>query len=444
VKSIRARLSAYLLLAAVLFATAVGLVTYLRTVAASERLFDYQLRQIAQSLRDQGDIANATLPFQSEDSALDVVVQIWTNDGRIAYLSQPGNPLPDRATLGYADVDSGDQRWRVFSMAAKDRIIQVAQPLELRRGRAVTTALSSLMPLLVFTPLMAILIWWLVGNSLRPLKRLSNELLLRNEWTLDDVPASGLPSEIAPLVKSLNLLLVRLRKAFSSQQAFIADAAHELRSPMTALRMQLQLFERAEEETSKAAALQTLHLGIDRATRLIEQLISAARAEPADTTSTFGTINLAEIVRQVIADEFFFAKERAVGIEFDAPEQVMLEGDATALRVLARNLIDNAIRYTPTNGAVRASVACSEGEILLTIEDSGPGIAPENRLRVFNRFFRLEQSDQTGSGLGLSIVKTIAEQHRASIALDSSPLGGLKVSIKFANLTGSNCASESS
>lgn len=437
-KSIRARLLTYLLLAGLLFATAVGLTTYLRAVAASEQLFDRQLRQIAQSLRDQGDIANATLPFQSEDSTLDVVVQIWTVDGRIAYLSQPGNPLPDRATLGYTDVDSGNQRWRVFSMAAKDRIIQVAQPLELRRGRAITAALNSLMPLLVFTPLMALLIWRLVGNSLRSIMRLSDELLLRNERTLDEVPVAGLPSEIAPLVVSLNLLLARLRKAFTSQREFIADAAHELRSPMTALRLQLQLFERAQDETSRVAALQALHLGIDRTTRLIEQLISAARAEPADTASTIGTVNLAEIVRQVIAEEFVLAKDRAIDIELDAKEQVMLEGDAFALRVLARNVIDNAIRYTPTGGSVRASVECCDDETLLVVEDSGPGIAPENRVRVFDRFFRLEQSDQSGSGLGLSIVKIIAEQHHAKIMLDSSPLGGLKVLVQFACLPASS------
>ena len=431
-KSIRIRLSVYLLLAAVFTASVSGLMTYLRTIGESEQLFDYQLRQIAQSLRDQGDVANMASPFRSEDSALDVVVQIWTIDGRIAYLSHPDNPLPDRATLGYADVEAGDKRWRVFSMGAKDRIIQVAQPLELRRGRAVAAALRSLTPLFVFTPLMALLIWWLVGNSLQPLKRLSIDLRERNERILDDVSAAGVPSEIAPLISSLNSLLSRLRKAFSSQQAFIADAAHELRSPMAALTLQLQLVERARDAASKAQALEKLHEGIDRSARLIEQLISAARADPNDTTVVFSTIDLAELVRQVIAEAFVFAQAREISIELNAAEHVMLEADATGLRVLARNLIDNAIRYTPMKGMVRASIESSDEKVLLAIEDSGFGIAPENRARAFDRFYRLEQSDQSGSGLGLAIVKSIVEQHDAKIMLDSSTLGGLKALVTFA------------
>lgn len=159
-KSIRAKLSVFLLLAALFTALVIGVITYRRALLESERLFDFQLSQIAQSLRDQGEAPNPALRFGADDSALDLVVQIWSKDGEVVYLSNPANPLFDRATLGFADVDTAAGRWRVYSMAARDRIIQVAQPLELKRGRAAAAALQSLVPLLAFAPLMALLIWW--------------------------------------------------------------------------------------------------------------------------------------------------------------------------------------------------------------------------------------------------------------------------------------------
>lgn len=429
--SIRVRLSAFLFLSAVFTALVIGVVTYRNTLAQNEALFDYQLRQLALSLRDQGTVPQPDLSSIREPDSFDFVVQIWTANGRTVYLSDPANPLPDRATLGFAEVDSGNRRWRAYGLLARDRVIQVAQPLDLRRGLAAASALRSLAPLLAFAPLMALLIWWLVGQSLSSVTRLAKEVGQRDARTLDQVSQSDVPTEIAPLVHALNSLLLRLKQAFASQRAFVADAAHELRSPLTALKLQLQLLGKAPDDVARTRALEQLNQGVDRASHLIEQLLTAARAEHADKAVPFATVDLAEITRHAIADVFTLAQARRIAIDLDAPDACAIDGDAAALRILARNLFDNAVRYTPEGGVVHARLAVEPGQVALAVEDSGPGIPAEDRQRVFARFYRREVSDQTGSGLGLSIVRTIADQHGADIVLGSSALGGLMVTVRF-------------
>ncbi|WP_334186568.1 ATP-binding protein [Noviherbaspirillum sp.] len=426
--SIRVRLSVYLLLAAMFTAMVVGVFTYRQTLKQNEDLFDYQLRQIALSLRDHGF---AERPASTSGDRPDVVVQIWTMRGTIAYLSDPSNPVPDRATPGFTDMDSKGRRWRVYALAGEDRVIQVAQPFEQRRDLAARAALRSLLPLLAFAPVMAILIWWLVGQSLSTLTRLSNELRQRDAASLSQVSVGDVPAEISPLVASLNMLLDKLKRALSTQRAFVADAAHELRSPLTALKLQLQLLERAPDNAHRASAFSELNQGVDRATHLIEQLLAAARTDPGDTAVARLPIDLAELLRRAIGDVFAMAQAKAIDIELDAPEQAIIEADATALRILARNLLDNAIRYTPRGGRVLLSISPSGDGMLLIVDDSGPGIPAPERERVFDRFYRREVDGQTGTGLGLSIVRNIVDQHRGRIDLADSPLGGLRVVVLF-------------
>ncbi|WP_136418339.1 ATP-binding protein [Herbaspirillum sp. ST 5-3] len=428
-KSIRTRLSVLLLLAAILTALVIGVVTYRQALRQNEDLFDYQLRQIALSLRDQGVVPSPSFGF--DEDLPDVVIQIWTANGTMLYLSHPGNPLFTRAMLGYTDVAAGNRLWRVYSLAARDRIIQVAQPVDLRRDLAASAALRSLAPLLAFAPLMALLIWWLVGRSLLPLRRLAREVGQRDAHSLEQVSEADLPDEIAPMVKALNSLLQRLQRAFASQHAFVADAAHELRSPLTAVRLQLQLLERASDDIEKKAALAKLHEGVDRATHLIEQLLTAAQTDPNDRAASLQPIDLAELMRQALADVFMFAQAHGIRIEQEAPEKVILQADAAGLRILARNLLDNAVRYTPEGGWVRVAIAEEAERVVLLVEDSGPGIPEAVRKRVFDRFYRGDTAGQTGSGLGLSIVKNIADQHGASIDLGSSSAGGLSVRVVF-------------
>ncbi len=238
--SIRARVLLAVLGLLVLTALGVGTVTYRSVRAETEALFDYQLRQMALSLRDQGEVA----PAQASalvDQQLDFVVQVWTADGRAIYASRAHAALPQRAQLGLADVTVAGQVWRSFSVAMPSRVIQVSQPLSIRRQLAADAAWRAVWPLLLVAPFMAAAAWWLTALALRPLQRVAEDVRRRDEQSLQPLPGDGLPDEVAPLVASLNALLQRLGQSLDTQRAFVADAAHELRSPLTALKLQLQL-----------------------------------------------------------------------------------------------------------------------------------------------------------------------------------------------------------
>jgi signal transduction histidine kinase len=283
------------------------------------------------------------------------------------------------------------------------------------------------------TPLLAAALWWLVTHMLKPLARVANDLKVRGADSLQPVPPDGLPDEVVPLVASLNAMLERLGHAFDGQRAFVADAAHELRSPLTALKLQAQLVRRASDDAARAAALDALVAGVDRATRLVEQLLTLARQEPGSAGPAKQTVVLAPLARQVLADAAPLAQARGSALELSADEQATVHGDAAALAVLLRNLVDNALRYTPAGGEVQVTIAREpDGAVRLAVDDSGPGIPAAERERVFERFVRGSSAAQeSGSGLGLAIVRSIAWRHGATLALEDAPLGGLRVALRF-------------
>jgi two-component system OmpR family sensor kinase/two-component system sensor histidine kinase QseC len=428
-KSIRARLLAAVLGMLALAAAVVGGVTYHNVYAEAEALFDYQLRQMALSLRDQGEVDPAQASALA-DGQLDFVVQIWTADGRAIYASRRHAALPRRALLGLADIAVNDEIWRSFTVATPLRVIQVAQPLSIRRRLAANAALGSVTPLLVLAPFMAAAAWWLTVLALRPLRRVAAGVRERDAQSLEPLPAAGLPDEVAPLVGALNALLQRLSRSLDAQRAFVADAAHELRSPLTALKLQLQLLRRAGDRPSREAAVETLAEGIERASRLVEQLLTLARSEPGATSAE--TLDLSELVREALADVVPLAKARGTQLELHADQAVPVHGERSALGALVRNLADNAVRYSPRGARVELRVERAEGTALLQVDDSGPGIPPDERERVFDRFYRRSATPEQGSGLGLAIVRSIADRHGAALALHDSPLGGLRVSLRFA------------
>jgi len=430
-KSIRSRLLASLLMVLAIAALLIGGVTYFNVLRETETLFDYHLRQMALSLRDQGSITADESAVLAEEQ-FDFVVQIWGVDGSSVYVSRGQAHLPPRAVLGFADIDVNGTQWRVFSAATRDRVIQVAQPREIRRHLAAAAAIRAVLPLLAIAPLLAVAIWWFVGRSLAPLRRVAADVGLRDENSLAGIAVREAPDEVVPLVASLNGLLDRLRGAFETQRAFVADAAHELRSPLTALKLQLEAVRRAPDEHARRAALDALGAGIERATRLVEQLLTLARSDPTVGTAAFGEIDLAETVRLAVADVVPTAVARMITLGLDADPKVAVRGDNAALRILARNLVDNAVRYSPIGTRVEVQVRVASDGPLVQVDDSGPGIPIAERERVFDRFYRRETGNEPGSGLGLAIVKTIAEQHGARVALADSPLGGLRATVRFA------------
>ena len=429
--SIRVRVLLSLLGMLVVTAVVMGAVTYRNVLAETESLFDYQLRQMAYSLRDQGEIAPAQASTLA-DEELDFVVQIWTADGRIIYPPRLREDLPTRALLGLADITVQGKTWRTFSVATRERVIQIAQPLQIRQKLAAGAALRSVAPLLFIAPAMALLIWWLAARTLAPLRRLADGVRARDEQSLQPLPLAGLPDEVAPLVGALNGLLQRLDVSLGAQRAFVSDAAHELRSPLTALKLQMQLLKRSPDDAARGEAIEALNAGIDRAARLVEQLLTLARAEPGAPLAAPTALDLSEVVRAAVVDTVPFAHSRDTVVELFADMPVAVHGDAAALAVLARNLADNAVRYAPRGARVELRVCADAGAAVLQVDDAGPGIPPEERVRVFDRFYRHAAGDEAGSGLGLAIVRSVADRHGATVSLGDSPLGGLRVEVRFA------------
>jgi signal transduction histidine kinase len=432
-RSIRLRLLVSLLAALALAALAMSALAYRSVLHESHALFDYQLRQMALSLRDQGEIPSDQASAFA-DEQFDFVVQIWTADGRSIYSTRAHRELPERAVLGFADINVNGEAWRTFSVAAVDRVIQVAQPRAIRESLAARAALRSVLPLALLAPLLGIAVWWLVALSLRPLNRVAHDVGERDAESLRAVPLGDLPDEARPLVAALNALLQRLGVAFDTQRAFLSDAAHELRSPLTALKLQVAALRRAPDETQRQAALDALSAGVERATRLVEQLLTLARSEPGAQQPPLQTLQLGELVRQALADSAPYAASRGSTLELDVVDgDVAVEGDPHALSALARNLVDNAVRYAPPRARVAVSVGRDDGGApLLRVDDAGPGIPSEERERVFDRFVRRDEAlGEPGSGLGLAIVRSVAQRHDATVRLDQSPLGGLRVEVRF-------------
>jgi two-component system OmpR family sensor kinase/two-component system sensor histidine kinase QseC len=428
--SIRTRLLVTLLAVVLASAATAGAVTYRNVLAEAEALFDYQLRQMALSVRNQGFISPAEAAALADDQ-FDFVVQIWSLDGSQIYLSRPTVVLPVQAALGYSDVKVGSSTWRLFTTITRDRAIQVAQPLSVRSTLAAKAALRGALPILALTPLLALTVWWTVGVVLRRLKDVAAEVQQRDADALAPVSEEELPREVEPLVHAFNSLLARLRRATAAQRAFVADAAHELRSPLTALGLQLGLVRRAQDPAERKAALDALAGGIERAQHLVEQLLALARSEPGARSASLAPVDLSEAVRVAVADVVPLADSRGTELELEAEPNVRIDGDASALRILVRNLVDNAVRYTPSGGRVQVKLTNGTQRPVLTVDDSGPGIPQADRARVFDRFFRGAGHAEGGSGLGLAIVRGIAAQHQARIELSDSSLGGLRATVNF-------------
>lgn len=432
--SIRWRLLLSLLAVLALAAGLTAGLTYRTVLAETESLFDYQLRQMALSLRDQGAIA----PDQARalaDEQLDFVVQIWTEDGRSIYASRLHPTLPERAVLGLADVSVAGQVWRTYGVAAFGRVIQVAQPERIRRQLAAQAAWRSVAPLAWLALPLVALLWWLITLMTDPLRRLARDVAQRDAAALQPLPVAGAPDEVRPLVQALNALLARLDASLNAQRAFVADAAHELRSPLTALKLQWRALQQplADAPPDTRTALAALGAGIDRAQRLVEQLLALARSEPGAAAPSLQTVDLSELAAEVLAELWPQAQVRQMQMALDAEQPVPLQGDRASLFALVRNLADNALRYAPPGGQVHLQVLQDEaGHATLTVDDSGPGIPAAERERAFDRFWRRDSGHADGSGLGLAIVQAVAQRHGATVTLADSPLGGLRVVVRFA------------
>ena len=426
--SIRARLLIALILLIALGSTVSAALAYRRVLDETSTLFDYQLRQMALSLRGQMSLApRIEVPSDQADS--DFVVQIWDLYGTRIYQSRPGLPVPNQAVLGFGQVSLRGRAWRTYGLQTDRGVIQVAQPVRVREVLASAAAWRVTVPLLLVLPIAILIVMGLVQSGLLPLRAVIREVRDRGAGSLAALDTSGLPTELEPLVSEFNRLLERLRAAFASQRDFVADAAHELRSPLTSLRLQLQLLDRAPDEAARCEARAMLGSSVERAIHMVEQLLTLARLEPRDAPAALLDTDLAAAVRLALDDCHLLAQSRGSNLGLDAPVPVVVRGDSESLRILARNLVDNALRYTPPGGTVQVDCRLAGRAAELEVCDSGPGIPAADRERIFDRFYRVNTAQEGGTGLGLAIVRAIALRHDASVRLSDASGGGLKVRV---------------
>jgi two-component system OmpR family sensor kinase len=417
-KSLRARLLAALIAALLVAGALASAATYFSARAEVSALLDEELRQVALSVRDYALLDLTTLaPTPSVDAEHRVVVQVWDPAGRVLYLSDNSAPLPLSARTGFTTLTHLDRQWRMFTTLAGPRVVQTAQPTSVRTALAADAALRILVPIIAVIPLLGALVWLIVGKSLEPLRRLAGALQTRTPVSLEPLPAARMPTEVVPLVSALNGLLSRLAQSFDAQRRFAGDAAHELRTPLTALALQIQLVERAADPEERAAAIARLKEGVQRATRLVQQLLTLARLEPEAAEQPMSQVTLARVAEAAVAEQQPFADGKRIDVEVDADPAVAVHGSEDALGILAKNLLDNALRYTPEGGRVEVRVQRLADEAVLEVADDGPGIPPEERDRVFDRFFRGSEVEAPGSGLGLAIAREVAALHDGRLSL---------------------------
>jgi len=426
--SIRRNLLVWLLaaLSAGLFAGAVGI--YLQARADANELFDYHLRQVVASL--PGRTFPAIIGHETAILEDGTVIQIWDQSGARLYFSHPQARLPERAELGFSTVNTSQGRWRVFSAIVGSNVVQAAQPMHARGQMAAGVALRSTLPFLILFPVLGIAIVFAVRHGLAPLDLLAAGVTTRSAQSLAPIQETGVPEEARGLVHALNGLLVRLGQALEGQRAFIADAAHELRTPLAALKLQMQLVGRAQDADERRAAQAELEAGLARAAHLVDQLLMLARQEPSAPVPATQCA-LADIACAIVAARAPLALQAGIDLGVKRAAPLILKGDPAALAVMLGNLVDNALRYTPSGGSIDVETYEEDSAFVLEVADSGPGIALDERERVFDRFYRVPGSPGIGSGLGLAIVKRIAQSHSATVLLDERAGGGLRVRVRF-------------
>ena len=416
-----------------------AVLSYIRAHHEIDELFDAQLAQsarvlLAQTAHDTDEIEiDYATPFHKYEKK--IAFQIWDKDKQLLLRSDsaPLTPLTT-VTNGFSDTLIEGHPWRIFSSwDARHKLqIQVGERHDVRNELVQGIALQLLYPALFALPALAFLIWISIGRGLSPVKRIARDVAQRAPQHLAALDSTQVPEEIRPLTDALNALFVRLTQAFEHERQFTADAAHELRTPLAALKTQAQVAQRATDDTTRQHALEQLVLGVDRATHLVEQLLTLARLDPEHGLSKREPVDLQNLAVSVLGQLAPAAISRNIDLSLKPHAPVTISGESGALGILLRNLVDNAIRYSPEGGKVTVDIVTRNGNAMLHVTDAGPGIPDDERQRVFERFYRGLGTRATGSGLGLSIARRIAELHGAVISFETPESGtGLCVTVCF-------------
>ena len=421
--SVQRRLSVALALATAAMAVVAGVLSFQVAYDEARELQDDVLRRVAQLVELQRDTVAAgplDLHIRGEEDDTRVIVQGLGAIAPARIHSEQGKHLPLPATLSdglrTVELEGGPYRVLVRTTAAGERFA-VAQDSRLRRELARNSAERAILPFLLLVPVLLLVLMRLVRELFRPITDLAQEVDARGEHDLRPIPDAPVPTEVRPFVLAINRLLGRVAQTLNSQRRFVADAAHELRSPLTALSLQAERLQQAPMSEPARERLAVLRQGIERGRTLLEQLLSLARAQQRADPPAAG-VSVQAVYRRVLQDLLPLAEARQIDVGVEGEGDARVLASELDLFSLVKNLVDNAIRYTPAGGRVDLSVEPRSDGVLLRIQDSGPGIAPAERERVFDPFYRTLGNEQTGSGLGLSIVQAIAQRLGARISLE--------------------------
>ena len=445
-KSIRSQLLAWQLLAVVLTALVVGLLTARLAWEGFNNVRDLGLEQIAETVVRHDETLGPTPPsatlredpdgsmlkkrwFPDEEYLSQFVSQVWGADGQLVYssLTEVG---PPQQPPGHHIVLWEGQSWRVFTTPKDGQMVQVAVTTHIRRQHFYELTLWLAVPMLMLVLALTGLNHLVVNRSLRPISRMSDEINHRDVTSLEMLPTDMMPREIAPLGRALNHLLERLDTLLANQRRLLADAAHQLNTPLAAIRLQGQIARRATGE-ERVAALDELDKGIARVGHVVSQLLQLARLEPEAVQPEFAPVQLRDLVTQSVIEFADRASERSIDLGLAHADPATVWGDTHSLQGLVDNLIDNALRYCPPGSKVDLELRRAGGTVCLEVMDSGPGIALADRKRALERFVRLGHSQAQGSGLGLSIVDRIVKLHGGTLELRETRAGGLWVHVEL-------------
>lgn len=417
---------------------------YRSSMEKSQQLFDKQLSNIAQLLVGLNAIENDGI-ITAQEKNEGIAYQIWNDSGELVRRSMA---MPEELLLplkeGYSYVNYDGYRWRtlVRNHPPLHQWVVVLERTDIRYALAEEVVLTSVLPIVAELPVIGVFIWLIIGWGLRPLRRLANELGDKDPQDLTPLVESNVPKELTELIDSSNGLLYRLNQSFEREKRFSGDAAHELRTPISALKIHLYNLRKIVPEENES--LQFINVSVDRMSHLVEQMLALYRTTPDKFSRNFQKFDFYEMTQKQSIDQYHGFAEKNQSIELAGDHCVVL-ADEFSLKVLVKNLLDNANKYTPEGGKIKLSIVNDGGELVLTVDDSGEGIDPALYGRVFERFYRVHgdqhNSNVMGCGLGFSIVQHIVELHKGAIKLGHSCFdSGLKVTVSLPLIQGNPTA----
>lgn len=432
--SIRSRLVSMILSALLLGVALTSVLTFYYVHEEFSEVMDGSLKQLAISISPHAknlnnlDVSDKT-SLEEED---DFLIQVWEND-ELIYTSHPKIKIPLQAD-GFGKFFLGEEGLRYFQKTDDSRTIQIAHSLNERQEMEHDVRYMFIVPILLLLPVMVWIVYIVIGHGLKPLLVISHHMKERSAHNLSPIDIENIPQEIFPLIQSLNQLLRRLEDSVSLQRQFTADAAHELRTPLTAIKLQLDMLKRVENDEEREEVETNLKTGVDRTIDLVQSLLMLARHETDALAVGMEQINLVSVCKKIVKDLEPLAIDKSQNIHFEnkADQVVKIDAQLHNISVMIENLLQNAILYTQSNGRIEVELNTDKKNAILSVADNGPGIKPEERLRVFDRFYRGQGTKKQGSGLGLSIIKNIVEYYHGSIAIENGLDGkGCKFIITF-------------